>query len=326
MLRSILVPLDGSDFAEHALPTAISLGRRGATVHLVRVHHRSERSTTKLAELDGLMRTMELRYLEQLHERVAACGVTATFSVVDDPVVPSLSGAAAKQDAELIVMTTHGRTGLSRAWIGSVADQLMRRSTVPVLMVRSTDEPANLPAGRELGRMLVPLDGSAQAELILEHAARLAETLGARITLLSIIGPIIIPMHPYAYIAVPLALDRELLQEQTTHADEYLHAVAERLRFRHPALEVHREVQVAEHAAAGILERAHSSAFDLVAMTTRGRSISRLLVGSVADKVMRGTTLPLLLYSPPEEQHEEATQAIAASRGALHEAREVHRR
>ncbi|HEU4643110.1 MAG TPA: universal stress protein [Gemmatimonadaceae bacterium] len=307
MLHTILVPLDGSDFAEHALPLAITLGRRGAAVHLVRVHLRSgEHATARLAELDDLMHKVELQYLEQLLERLARSGASLTFSVADGSVVSCLEEAAEAQRADLIVMTTHGRTGMSRAWIGSVADQLMRRSTVPVLLLRPTSKPADPLAGRELGSILVPLDGSPRAEEILEHAADLADMLGARITLLNVIGPVILPMHPYAYIAVPLALDRELLRAQTVHSDAYLRSIAERLRSRHPGLEVRKEVQVAENAAAGILERARSASFDLVAMTTRAHGLSRLLVGGVADKVMRGTRLPLLLYSPPEEEPDTA--------------------
>ena len=132
MPKPILVPLDGSTFSEHALPIAAQLARRsGAPLHLVRVHE----VATALAPPDGVpaydlrwdaaLRLQDEEYLRAVAARCAEQeGITARTALLDGPVAAALAAFVAALDIGQIVMTTHGRGGISRAWVGSVADAL----------------------------------------------------------------------------------------------------------------------------------------------------------------------------------------------------------
>ena len=302
MLQSIMVPLDGSALAEHALPAAVSLARgTGAALHLVRVHDPLAASADvhHFADVDDAVRVEEKRYIQHAVGRVGAAGVAARGGVIEGSPAPALHRYAVERGVDLIVMATHGRTGVSRAWLGSVADAVMRRSSVPVLMVRPGDDAVDLRRGRTFSGILVPLDGSPHAETVLEPALALAETLGATVTLLEVVPPVYAVPQPLGYSWTATPADQERMETRTEMAEDYLRSVAERLRAAHGNVEVRTEVRVFDHTASGILERAHSLDFDLVAMTTQGRGASRVLMGSIADKVLRGTALPLLMLRPP---------------------------
>ena len=304
MLHTIMLPLDGSALAEHALPTAISLARRsGATLHLVRVHdpYAANVDASRIPEVDDAIRAEEMRYIQHVVGRAGAAGVPARGVVVEGAPAPALGRYAADRRMELIVMATHGRTGLSRAWMGSVADGVMRASKIPVLLVRPGDGVADIERGPTFTGILVPLDGSPRAESVLEPAAALAEAFGASITLLEIVEPTYVVPQSLGLSWTPTEVDTERAEARAEIAEDGLRAVAGNLRARHPEIEVRTEVRAFARTAAGILERAHSSDFDLVAMTTQGRGASRVLLGSIADKVLRGTALPLLLMRPSRE-------------------------
>jgi nucleotide-binding universal stress UspA family protein len=143
----IVVPLDGSDLAERAIPHAETLSRAlKVPIHLVRVVDNSGWSLVDpsfatpaavTAALD-LITAAEREagdYLESIREHLDVSGQAATTEVLDGPVVTAL--VAAIRPVDLVVMTTHGRTGLARWFMGSVAEGLLRRSRAPILLVRS---------------------------------------------------------------------------------------------------------------------------------------------------------------------------------------------
>src|SRR5687767_6433867 len=132
MYRTIFVPLDGSDFSEHALPLACMLAHTsGAALHLVHVHtpvvYPSMRTAPLINEtLDDESRQRERSYLEAVQERLSSTSDVKTMRVLlDGPVIDALSDYAATNDIDLVVMTTHGRGGITRLWMGSVADSLV---------------------------------------------------------------------------------------------------------------------------------------------------------------------------------------------------------
>ena len=298
MLRSIMVPLDGSELAEQALPVAIALARRASAIlRLVRVHEPPplRPGTPRAAEIDEALRSGEARYLDELVRRIDLAGAAATPAVIDGDPAESIGRHALDERMDLIVMATHGRTGVSRAWLGSVADVVVRHAGVPVLLVRPGEQAVGLAAAPPFTRLLVPLDGSERAEAALEPAVRLATLFGAGLTLLRVVEPVVAIPPTYGYPAPATMLDQELFQSLVERADNYLVGTAARLRLEHPSLDVRTEVRPAEHVARGILARARPPEVDLVVMSTRGRGASRLFVGSVADKVLRGSVLPLLL-------------------------------
>ncbi len=309
MLRSILVPLDGSPFGEQALPLALSIARRaGAVLQLVHVHRPVvEAYTEDLSlkhSLDLSIKKNESAYLDLLADRLEAVdAVPVTQVLLQGDVAASLRTMANGTGVDLIVMTTHGRGGLDRLWLGSVADELVREVPAPLLLVRPKKGEADFEADPVLKHILLPLDGSALAEQMLKPAVALGSVMDADYTLLRAIQlPALMGYHWEGHgVGEPAQsvlgeMDRQgnrLRQE----ARDYLDRVAGDLRAR--SLSVQTRVVVERQPAAAILDESAGSAFDLIALETHGRrGLSRLVLGSVADKVIRGAALPVLVHRP----------------------------
>jgi nucleotide-binding universal stress UspA family protein len=328
MYRTILVPVDGSAFAEHAVTTAAVLARKtGAKLLLARVHEiiadGSELSGVERWERD--QRRQEATYLDHTASRLQAkFGIEVLKALLNEPIVPALCDCAAKNDVDLVVMSTHGRTGFSRAWLGSIADGVVRQATVPVLLLRPWEhlEEEFADGGPEaaLGRIVIPLDGSLLSEQVLEHAAAVATAVSAEVTLLRVVEPVVIRgvEYPLPYPLPVPALDDEGTAREIARATEYVESLAKRLRSAHPQLEVLGEVRRGEVVAATILEVVHDQKAGLVAMTSHGRGMSRLFAGSVADKVLRGGPGAVLLYHPA---HDRAALAEPTIKDSLTDAR-----
>ena len=308
MHSSIVVPLDGSAFGKRALPAALVLARRStAPVHIVHVHERSYEET--LGAYAGVGQGYDPRLYEELRQAMRtdlialAAQITRETSLpvdaefLDGPVVPTLQRYLADRRPGLVVMMTHGRGGISRAWLGNVAVGLIHHSPVPVLLIRSGAEwPGNLiePLFR---RVLVPLDGSAMAEKVLDHVISLGTSDATGYTLLTVV----VPPPPLLDTPAPghLSLSgRSDVERQRDAALAYLTTAAEGLRQR-GAARVDTLVVVRPRAAEGILNEAEAQQADLIALATHGRgAVGRFFLGSVADKVVRGASLPVLVYRP----------------------------
>ena len=142
------------------------------------------------------------------------------------PVADTLREYVQKSGGDLVVMTTRGQGGLRRLWLGSVADALIRRSSVPVLLVRPGDNPSPQPVLENLNQILIPLDGSALAEAILEPARALASLAGAELMLVAVIEPFGSPLESGS--AAPRTFDVELTNVRRQEAEGYLKNLAER--------------------------------------------------------------------------------------------------
>jgi len=317
-MATIMVPLDGSSFAEHAVPVAGGIARAsGARIHLVQVHETPlvaaapDMMVPYDAKWDATVRRQEQEYLQGMANRIAErWGVSARAELVDGPSAMALSAYAREMEIDTIVMTTHGRGGLSRVWLGSVADGVIRRSGVPVLVLRPETEAVDMDAELRPRHVLIPMDGSDLARGVLERAVWLGSLFGARYTLLRIALPVPLIRAPF-----PASSDTEFLEkvigEQHDLAQRDLEEAAAPLRERGLDVEV---VVVSEPIpASAILNYATTNAVDLIAIATHGRGgWSRLALGSVADKVLRGATMPVLLYRPPATNgHERAREDSA---------------
>jgi nucleotide-binding universal stress UspA family protein len=320
MARTIMVPLDGSTFAEHALPIALGLARESAgRVHLVQAHEPPPVPSSPDilipydGEWDAAMRANERTYLDSVANRIAErAGAAVRTELLDGVPAMALATYAREMELDLIVMTTHGRGGLSRMWLGSVADGVVRRSGVPVLLLRPKDEEVDYEARLTPRHILIPLDGSELSHGIIDTAAWLGSLTGARFTLLRVTVPVPVLRAPG-----PLSDDgfaAKLIAEQELHAGEYLDRVAGGFRSR--GLEVETAIVAHSSPASAILEFAATNAVDLVGIATHGRGgWSRLALGSVADKVLRGALMPVLLYRPPTAKVlEPAVAAIGSER------------
>jgi nucleotide-binding universal stress UspA family protein len=296
MYHGILVPLDGSPFGEHALPIALSIARRtGAQLHLAHVH------TPPALEIDGTMdaslRAGEQAYLQGLVQRLQIGWPGPITSVLlDGPVAAVLHDHALATRTDLIVMTTHGRGALSRFWLGSVADKLVHQALMPVLLVRPQEQAPDLTQEPRFRHILVPLDGSALAEHILPGALALGRLMQAEYTVLQAVEPMYATYGAELHAA---GLSDQMLKQLQTNAQDYLDRIAASLRAEDVRV---RTAVVVDAPVGAILDYATAHAVDLIALATNGRGgVARWLVGGVADKVVRGASVPVLLHRPHDE-------------------------
>jgi len=299
--RSLFVPLDGSHFAEQALPLALNIARNaGALLRVALVHHPVPALATALevpeieAQLDQEARVREQSYLNGVVERLRHdANVPVTAILLDGPVADALEAEIETTGTDLVVMTTHGRGPLSRFWLGSVADQLVRRLHVSLLLVRPVGDQ---PVEPRLRRILIALDGSPFAEQAIGAATALGEPFKAEYALLMVVEPALPVADPAGLMLLPVSPDTE--QKRREAAQRYLASLAGRLE----AEGVKATTHVAEGAVAtaAILEQTEALGADLVTLASHGTGgFERLVIGSVADKVIRGSQHPTLVVRPP---------------------------
>jgi nucleotide-binding universal stress UspA family protein len=300
VFHSILVPLDGSPFAEQALPLAAALARHaGSKLRLTLVHQLPPvipgAASGTYVSLELATRKSEHDYLHGFAEKLRENGTEVAAAVTLSGFTgPALQAYVKEMGVDLVVMSTHGRGGIQRAWLGSVADHMIRNVEVPVLLVRPVEQAAPVSPAQGKGQILVPLDGSPLAEEVLEPAAALAKALNAELTLLQVVQPVMLggPMLP-----VPSAYDEELTKLSRDQAEDYVRSVAERLRGR--GLRASGVAVIGWSAASTILSAARPAQTSLLAVATHGRGgLRRIVLGSVADKLVRGADVPVLVYRP----------------------------
>jgi len=212
--------------------------------------------------------------------------------VLEGRVVEALVERAHALRADSVVMTTHGRSGAQRMWLGSVADGLVRHLTIPILLVHPDAAEECRVDTSTIGRILVPLDGSELAEAILEPVSALARASDATLVLAHVIASSLLPGGTLPLGPVDTARVR-------TQAEAYLEGAAERVRAAGLQADVH--LVERETPAAAIPEMADEVGADLIALATHGYGgLRRMVLGSVADKVLRASRRPLLVMRPRE--------------------------
>lgn len=293
--RSILVPLDGSSLAEQALTIATTLAERvEAELHLVHVHAPAVVDEfAPPASIDGAARTTAERYMHDTAYRLRLThGGAVSATVLDGSAAASIVTHAAATGADLIVMSSHGRTGASRFWLGSVADAVIRSAAMPVLLARgrvgagpSSEEPL-------FSRVLVPLDGSPVAEEAIPDAIALAALCAGHVHLLRVEEA---AEDLRASVWVLAQHEPDDLPDRLRRADHYLQTVLARFDLQWAPATRSAEARAGHHVGETIAAVATEHDIDLIAMTTHGRGASRILLGSVADKIIRGTGCSLLL-------------------------------
>ncbi|HUZ01118.1 MAG TPA: universal stress protein [Thermomicrobiaceae bacterium] len=294
-IRRMLVPLDGSRLAEAVLPVALAIAAPcGATVTLIHViEHNAPDTVHGEPHLDDVEEAAG--YLEAIAKRFEDSGVTIETHVHPNPehdVAKSVAEHAAELDSDLIVLATHGSGGLRRLLFGRIAQQVLRQTTTPILLMRPTE--ATEAAGFRCDVMLVPLDGTPDAEVALPMAGMLAERTGAALRLVRVVptvGTVSGEASPAATFS-PTAT-AALLDIEQQAARDYLAEV--RRRDLPAGLRVTLEVRrgdVATELAKSVAEEGS----DLVVMSTHGRSgLAGILTGSVASRFLSRIAVPLLL-------------------------------
>ena len=318
MYDRILVPLDGSSFGEQVLPLATTIARRtGMGLELVKVHHPQALAfgmdglpaalDADARDADARVRELSARYLADVAAAVGdVAGLAVRTTIIDDPhPATAICREAERVGATLIAMTTHGRTGMLRTMRGGVTDGVLHHAVAPVLLWRPADTPE--PVRATFRHLLVALDGSAWAEMIIPVAAALAEALGARLSLARVVAnvnamvpaPLAVAGMQFAGLSwLPSEVDRPATQRAADRARGYLAEVAAQVSVAHPGLVAGVHAIVEDDVPAGILRAADEADADVLAMTTHARGVSRLVVGSTVDEVLGGRSGATLLLRP----------------------------
>jgi nucleotide-binding universal stress UspA family protein len=293
MIARILVPLDGSAFAEWALPTAISLARRvQVEIRLVRVLEGPH--SFDFARDPEPVRARAEAYLVEIAERLRArgCG-EISVGVREGSAAAELESEAAEWGADLVLMSTHGRTGLSRLWMGSVAARCVEVGFCPVLLVRPPEAgTVDLSQVPWVGRVVVPLDGSETAERALAHAEWLARAFGVHAVLLRVLpDDFALDLNPAGGKSLALTEERE---RERSDARRYVERQVARLR--RAGVHAYGMLLTEPRPPESISDRMEG---DVVVMATNGHGrLDRKLFGSVTDRVVRAATYPVLVVPP----------------------------
>ncbi|GAA0310611.1 universal stress protein [Halarchaeum salinum] len=281
MYNSILLPVDGSEHAEIVQRHAAELAQwADAAVELLYVADTTRDSVTVLGDdvIDALVRYGE-DVVSEARETFNSLGVDFDTAVVQGRPANAIVEYAAEGGHDLVVMPTHGRTGVERFFLGSVTESVVRDADVPVLTARSRDERYDFP----YERLLVPTDGSASASAAVDHALDLADELDAAVDVLSVVNE------------ASLGLDTRstvILDEIEAQADEAVGDVV--------ATAESRGIEAAGHVTHGspaqtICERVDEVDAHAIVMGTTGRSgLDRVLLGSVAERTVRNADVPVL--------------------------------
>ena len=269
--KRIIVPLDGSKLAESALPYAEEIGERtGSDIVLLSVlESADEKYLTYLQSIVDATKSRVKQYSEE-NETKEVEVYTITREGNPAEVIVNIAG---KWGNSLVVMATHGRSGIGRWALGSVADKVVRAAiNAPIMLIRGNQTSPDVSQGRLLGKALVPLDGSEPSQVIVRYITRWATELDLELTLFHVL--------------------REDDHDQTC-TDSYLQS---------QCAEIEQQCKAADHLtkvgspAEAIIDVADDLGVDFIAMSTRGKGgFTPWTIGSVAQKVLLGGNTPLLL-------------------------------
>ncbi len=293
MFKRILVSLDGSELSELALPYAEELaGTFNSEVELVYVCESGESQYRHMYHL----------YIEQIAEQVRSHikayrtgekRLTARVKpvVLDGDPAAEIIDYAEKNDISLIVMVSHGRSGVMLWVMGSIATRVVQGTSKPMLFIRAGTPGLKVGKGEMFSKILVPLDGSDAGEVTLPYIKELTNKLKSEVTLLQVV-------EPGQYVHTVGGLNYILFSEQQVEAmkaetKQYLEGVKRKLINTEATLRS--EVKTG-NAAQEIIKLADETSTRLVAISTHGRSgVKRWVSGSVAHKVLQAGHTPLLL-------------------------------
>jgi nucleotide-binding universal stress UspA family protein len=295
MYQRFLVPLDGSRLAEAGLPIVERLAPvRGATVLLL---HVIERGAPATVHGERHLQTVEeaTAYLDSVAQRLRAMGIPAethAHEVPEGDVARSIVAHAQEDQADLIVLCTHGGGGIRDLLFGSIAQQVLKRGATPVLRARPAPDGSAPPFAPRT--VLVPLDATAAAEAALPPAQDLARRLHAALHLVMVVAtPATVGAERGAVAQVLPGATRMTLDLEEEEARGYLEGVAARLRAS--GLTVTTEVRRGATAAA-LADEAAEPGVGLAVVATHGRAgVQAIWVGSVTARLLARTRAPILL-------------------------------
>ena len=287
----ILLPLDGSQLAETAIPVARDLAARmGATITLATViasggkppsASPNDRGFDPRTVAESATATdLAEGYLVGVAAGLRSENLDVTTHLIPGRPAEGISKVAREVNADLIVMTTHGRSGFARGILGSVTDRVVLESSIPVCVVRADNADSGANGSTESASIVVPLDGSEHSEASLTVADNLSRALDAPVKLVRSVGEDASPV-------------------EIAHAGSYLDAIARKLE------ESGLDISVAatrESAVDAIISEVKSYPGTLVVMATRGATgATRLVRGSIADDLIHKSPVPVIVISSKDK-------------------------
>ena len=311
MYERIVVPLDGSTVALQVVPYAALLAKStNAEIALVEavtsLHERLMHPGTDVltpgtptksgdqwqAVMNQVTRDAQGR-LDHEAAVLKKSGANVTTAVIEGEPGQAIPAEADKSAGSLIAISTHGRSGIGRWVLGSVTDEVIHRAHCPILVIRARGDEVTSGAPA-LRRVLLPLDGSELTEAAIPHAVAAAKALGVGITVLRSISPMAYGDTFADY--VPAMYD-DLAAEIDADVRSYLSERSEAIKSQGVPDVTERAVD--GYAATAILEEEGKAGDSLVVMATHARSgVGRWVLGSVADRVIRHGSGPVLLVKP----------------------------
>jgi nucleotide-binding universal stress UspA family protein len=289
MFKKILVPLDGSQLSQRALVPALALAQQtSAELLLVRVPTTDTLSFAVSEARQHELAQNALIYLETIRKSNEQPDLNIRTQVLEgDPSSAILDTARAEQ-TDLIIMSTHGYSGMTRWVLGSVTEKVLRSAACPVLAIRAARHPQ---------RILIALDGSPLAERAIEPGLSLAQSLRTEVTLLRCV--------PHNVVTGRLdeqerGLNRRMQEDLINEAKEYLRVRSEVAA--QSGVPITTSVRVGSPADT-ILEHIETYGIDLIVMATHGRTgLKRWVYGSVTAKVLRSASCSLLVIRPTDAE------------------------
>jgi nucleotide-binding universal stress UspA family protein len=294
MLGKILVPLDGSKLSETALGPAVELARAFASeLHLLGVSEGSEEKYLRLMQA----------YLEAKEEdlRRVAAGKPVNVRTPVDTGEPAgrIIDYATKHRVDLLVLVSHGHSGIMPWTMGGTANKIVHGAPVPVLLLRAAAAQKRGPQKNSFSKILLPLDGSAAGEAALPLVSEIAAALKAQVMVLAVIetSQRVHTIGGLDFIRFP----EQEVEKMKLAMSDYLECIVKKLDDRR--VEARREIR-SGHAAEEILKFAKTAGATLVAMSSHGKSgLREWVFGSVSNKVLHAGKTHLLLVRPaPDAQ------------------------
>ena len=281
MWEKILVPLDGSDLAELALPYAQELAAAfNSEVVLLHVSEPAEKEHLHMHQL----------YMEKVAGQMTKHIEKVSPLVVSGKPAEEIVSYTKKNNIGLIIMASHGRSGIMPWATGGIASKVLHVTGVPVLLIKATKPRRQTAEKRLISRILLPLDGSEAGEAVIPHIKELKSRLGAEVTLLEVVPA-------GRHIRTVGGLDHILYPEQQVEAfkaeaREYLDKVAKRLQKSKGEVKV--EIRVGD-VAREIMKFSEENDVSLIAISSHGHSgMTKWVFGSTAQKVIQTSNIPVL--------------------------------
>jgi nucleotide-binding universal stress UspA family protein len=295
MFRRIVIPLDGSELAACAVPAAATLAKRtDAAIALVRVVDPPDGIREMVSTADRERREHARADLVAVAARLRDDQIPTTIAIRQGNPVDNIVTLAGDVEGDLICMATHGRSGLRRVIVGSVAERVLHDALVPVMLIPPG---VTLRSGMVDAVITVPLDGSERAEMAIPCAVSVARIFGARLELVRVWN-VSTPAFAVALYAADEnhALFDAMLDVTEASVTSYLESVRARLRPDGIAVRV---TALRGDPAEQLCTYVSMTRPVMVVMGTHGRSgVARWVLGSVAAAIVRNGIAPVLLIRP----------------------------